>query len=128
MYTQRKRPPRKSEMNTGELKMETAGYIPAKDQIMNIINAGRRLENYRRENYDFEPGQKEYDFPIPDRAPNFDMADASRIAEEVQDSLDLQAESLKQTKDKEAKEKADQIAKDAIDAEQYRKSLTVDQT
>lgn len=107
MYTQRKRPERNPEYNSGEKKVESAGHISAQQQIMNIINAGKRLTEYRKENYDFKPGEKEYDFPIPDRRPNFDMADASEIAENVNERLENQAEA-KKLAEKEKADKEDQ--------------------
>ena len=68
----------KGEVNSGIPIVETAGYIPAKIQIENMILAGQRLSDYRREMYDFgydEPDDETFDDPT--RHPNFDMADAS---------------------------------------------------
>lgn len=59
---------------------EQAGYIPVDVQVKNMILAGQRLGEYRREAYDFEP-----DVDVPDdvdvdptRSPNFDLADGTQ--------------------------------------------------
>lgn len=122
-YTPFVKASRKGEENSGELKVETAGYIPAKMQIENILDAGRRLENYRKENYDFQPGEQEYDFPIPDRTPNFDMADASQIASETEFRLQTQENKEKDRKKKEKEEKDLKNKENAENAEKYKKSL-----
>lgn len=36
---------------------DTSGYIPPMIQIENMINAGQRLNDYRRELYDFPDGE-----------------------------------------------------------------------
>lgn len=63
------------EVNSGELITETAGYLPAKRQIENLMSAGQRLQACRREQFDFDGNEQiGYD---PTRQPNYDMADAS---------------------------------------------------
>lgn len=52
-YTKYKRPKPDPEVNSGEQITETAGYIPADVQITDMIQAGFRLGEYRREMYDF---------------------------------------------------------------------------
>ena len=73
------------EFNSGERLTESAGYVPAKVRIEQMIDAGRRLVDYRRgENYDFPEGDPPEGFvPDPTRDPGFDMADASRIARDA---------------------------------------------
>lgn len=67
---------------------ERAGYIPARTQIEQLINAGVRLDQYRKEAFDFGPGEDvDPDFSDPTRDPNFDMADASALARLAQDNL-----------------------------------------
>lgn len=68
--------PPKGEENDGELLVETAGYIPADVKIESMIDAGRRLMDFRA-GYEFQDGEE-----IPDdyldntRNPNYDLADA----------------------------------------------------
>ena len=45
-YNRQERP---GEINSGENLVERAGYIPAKIQIENLINAGIRLKEHRAE-------------------------------------------------------------------------------
>lgn len=59
-------------------KTETAGYIPADVQILRLIEAGKRLDAYRKEAYDFNPDEEvPDDFIDPTRSGSFDLADAS---------------------------------------------------
>lgn len=66
------------EVNEEPSLVETAGYIPAEEQIMQMISAGVRLGEYREEAYDFGPDE-EVDLGAmdPTRRPGFDLADAS---------------------------------------------------
>lgn len=71
-------------------KTETAGYIAPDVQIMNIIEAGRRLDDYRKEAYDIAPGSDVEDAPIdPTRSGGFDMADASQAKRDLESRADL---------------------------------------
>lgn len=76
------RPHAKLELNDGVSNVETAGYVSAERRITDMINAGQRLVDYRREHFDsvdIKPGE---DLEIdPTRRPGFDMADASQIIE-----------------------------------------------
>jgi len=92
------------EVNSGEVMVEKAGYIPADEQIRNMIEAGMRLGEYRREEYDYAEEEVSADEPLPPvdptRSQEFDMADASQI------SLGLR-ERLKEARDADkAKKKA----------------------
>lgn len=102
-YTQWNRPPVKElEMNDGETITEVQGYIPAKKQIENLLTAGARLSAYRRELYDFGPGDEVPEgFEDPTRSPNFDMADASALGEAVERRLRAQAKAAKEAVAKE---------------------------
>lgn len=72
------------EYNNGKSVTETAGYISAKDQIENLIIAGERLANFRSDQYDFGPDEDvPDDFEDPTRRPNFDLADASALARQI---------------------------------------------
>ena len=67
------------EEHTQESLTERAGYIPAKEQIENFMLSGRRLAEYRKEQYDYESeDQDDGESMDPTRSPNYDLADASR--------------------------------------------------
>lgn len=86
IYGHYKRPKKKPEINSGEIIVEKAGYIPAKQQIMNLINAGKRLLDYRREQYDFsDPKEVDNEFEDPTRKGSFDLADASQITRSIEE-------------------------------------------
>lgn len=75
------------EKNPGKSIVETAGYIPAKNRIENMILAGQRLVDYRKSQFDFEDHDKiDETFSDPTRRPNYDLADAT------QDNYRLEAE------------------------------------
>lgn len=77
---------------------EQAGYISPQNQIENMILAGRRLDEYRKEQYDFN-SEEEIDEELydPTRSGNFDLADASQAQFEVRQRLNEQALKASQT-------------------------------
>lgn len=75
------------EKNSGVLIVETAGYIPAKVQVEQMIMAGRKLAEYRKEMYDFGPDEPDDGYVDPTRSPNYDMADAHQDAMRVADRV-----------------------------------------
>lgn len=103
--------------NSGKTKVETAGYIPADQQIKSLLDAGQRLVDYRR-GYDFAAGQKDNGFIDPTRSPNYDMADASQ---------DLRRSENKKKELVEASEKAriEKIEQDKIIAEKNKVDLEI---
>lgn len=77
-YTRYHRPEKVYEKGGGELVTEVAGYIPAEVQITEMINAGIRLGEYRKEKYDFASEEDvDEDFFDVTRSPGFDLAEAS---------------------------------------------------
>ena len=65
------------EVNSGEILVERVGYISARDRIENLLLAGHRLENYRKEQYDFNSVDEiDETFTDPTRNKSYDMADA----------------------------------------------------
>ena len=99
-YTPKIRPKKIYERTGGKVHVETAGYISAQQQITNLIDAGERLVQYRKESYDIPIGAEDEDPPIdPTRNPNFDLADASELHQK-------NAKRLKNTEEKIAQEKA----------------------
>lgn len=92
------------EQNSGEEIVETSGYMPTQQRIEQMILAGQRLDQARRESYDFD-GEIEEDFYDPTRDPNYDMADAFQDGLKVKAKLE---EQKKVKKDKESMEKVNQ--------------------
>lgn len=104
-YTRFNRPERTMEKNSGEIKVETAGYIPGDIQIRRLIAAGERLEQHRAEMYDFGPDQEVDDEAIdPTRSPGFDMADASQLMMATEESM---RESMRRKKEEIKKQEAE---------------------
>ena len=68
----------------GEEIVDAAGYVPAEQQILTMINAGIRLDENRREMYDYE-GPVSVDTELGDigfdvtRLPNTDPADIAQL-------------------------------------------------
>lgn len=82
-------PRAKPEKGGGKSNTEQAGYIPPKVQIERMIQAGERLAQARREEFDLpegteDPGPEADD---PTREPGFDMADASVLGQGVEERL-----------------------------------------
>lgn len=100
------------EQNDGVTSVDKAGYISAQRRIENIMFAGQRLIQARREMFDFEGNEFDPSFSDPTRNRNYDMADA------FQDGLILKERLEKVSKDqlvqKEAL-KASQTAQEAQD-------------
>lgn len=86
-YTHYDPPKTDEEVNEGELLVETAGYIPAKQLIEQMIFAGQRLAEFRAEMYDYGPDDEDDGMVDPTRRPNFDMADASMMMDEVESKV-----------------------------------------
>jgi len=95
-----KRPEYEGEDNSGEELVETSGYISAEVQIENMILAGERLDEYRRQMYDYPEGLKEGEEAKldPTRRKGFDVIDAQREVERIKRSL--KDEEKKGNKDK----------------------------
>lgn len=83
-YSQSNPPKPAGEYNSGEILVNTVGYRPLKLQIAEVLAAGQRLADYRKLAYDFTAGQPTDDnFIDPTRAPDFDMADAAAIIQQI---------------------------------------------
>lgn len=81
-YTIYDRPEKSPEINSGEILVEKAGYEPAKNKIERMIIAGRRLQDFRRHQFDFQPGEEiDETFIDPTRNPAFDPSDAFQMGE-----------------------------------------------
>jgi hypothetical protein len=74
---------RDMEVNSGEIIVETAGYVPADRRIKELIAAGERLIIHRSQ-FDYDGDVNIDDANIdPTRNPAFDLADASQLSQEV---------------------------------------------
>lgn len=92
--------PDPGEKIAGRRITESAGYVPAKTKIEEMIAAGQRLVDYRAENYDFPPNsevtEKEVDeFFDPTRSPGFDAVDAQNMTQDALNRVKARQESKK---------------------------------
>ena len=84
-YTHEKSP---GEVNLGKNLVEKAGYIPAQARIENMILAGQRLVEHRKEMYDFSDGRDiDENFTDPTRSKNYDMSDAFIMSEAIKNNI-----------------------------------------
>ena len=64
----------------GEVLTDPGGYMPSQAYIEMFLRAGKMLEEYRQEQFDYYLETGEYDFDgmefDPTRRPGYDMADA----------------------------------------------------
>lgn len=87
--------PKTPEKGSGERRVETAGYIDVKTRIENMMMAGQRLIEARKEMYDFD-GEVDEDFYDPTREKSFDMAEAFQIANNLADKARQKAREKQQ--------------------------------
>ena len=74
---------------------EQAGYIPPQIQIENMILAGERLNQSRKEQYDFASADEiDEDAYDPTRSGNFDLADATQMAMSAVEAMKKAEEAL----------------------------------
>jgi len=96
IYTQFKRPEKKFEKKSGPSKVDIAGYRNQNLRIEDLINAGARLVDWRRAQFDFNEGDEiDEDFIDPTRNKGFDMEDASVLQRLVEESIMLTAQEKK---------------------------------
>lgn len=80
--------PSSGEKNTGEVIVETAGYMSPEQQVKNFILSGERLDAYRKNlSYDFDNGIEDISFNDLTRHPDFDAADASAMINDFNDRI-----------------------------------------
>lgn len=95
--------PSPGEPGGGEKLVETSGYIPADVRIQELIMAGERLGDYRRESYDYGPDDEIDDLiEDPTRHPSFGLEDGSQYDREVAQRLEKQKADAKARKKLEA--------------------------
>ena len=103
VFTKWKRPKPDKEINSGEQVTETAGYIPADIQIEDMLAAGMRLGEYRREMYDFDANEEvPEDFMDPTRSPGVDVVDVQNAALAVNSRIVEAQELLKKAEEEKA--------------------------
>lgn len=94
----------KGEVNSGELVVESAGYIPAKVQIERLLFAGQRLSDFRK-------GEFESDFYDPDdvedavNESSLDLVEADEMHRRLVESQESNRRRYEEAKTK-AKEQA----------------------
>ena len=84
-----------AEQNSGITLVERAGYISAQVRIENLMLAGQRLVQARKEMYDFPDGKIDFDFNDPTRRKNYDLADGFQDGLKVEAKLKAQKEAVK---------------------------------
>ena len=84
-----------AEINSGITLVERAGYIPAQQRIENLMLAGQRLFQARKELYDFPDGKIDLNFSDPTRRKNYDLADGFQDGLKVEARLKAQREAVK---------------------------------
>lgn len=102
------RPPTGEEINSGEEIVEKAGYVPAEIQIMEMINAGERLGDYRKERYDYGEGDQDDGMMDPTRAPGVDMADISQMKISLDAKIERGMEEIKENEKMKNKDNKEQ--------------------
>ena len=115
----------REEKSSPETIVETAGYLTAEQRITALFNAGQRLMDYRKSmNYDINsPEEYSEDLsPDPTRAPNFDLADASAIADGLTAVTKNKRSAVERAQAEEAAKAAEQAKKDAEELAAFRKA------
>lgn len=97
VYSQVKRPLPNPEINSGEEIVEKEGYIPAEVQIMDMINAGKRLGEYRKEHYDYAEDEKVPDDAMAVGYGFVDPVDAQLAMKSVTARLEAQAKAAEES-------------------------------
>lgn len=99
-YDNYNRPEVKYEKPYGKNPVEPGASLPVRVQIEQMIGAGRKLNESRANQFDFDEGAEVPDDvqPDPTRNPEFDLADATQIAKATAHNLREQAKSAKSAK------------------------------
>lgn len=85
IYSKYFRPKINDEPGGGKSLIEKGSHIPVMQQVRDMIAAGERLGESRKGAFDFDAGEEvpKDVLPDPTRSYNFDLADATRINEEI---------------------------------------------
>lgn len=110
-------PKTKEKVNNTNI-VERQGYIPAKVRIEAIMQAGERLREFRREQFDFEEGDIDEEFNDPTRVKGFDMADATQMQLQLEqrkkEALENAKTKLEEDKKSESKRKTQDISTEDV--------------
>jgi len=80
IYTQQKRPPKVMESGGRPNKVDNTGYISTQKRIENLLAAGKRLVEYRSNQFDFPEGKEiDEDNTDPTRERALDPADVFQV-------------------------------------------------
>jgi hypothetical protein len=92
-FTKDVRPNRVPEHMNPKTKTETVGALTLLQRIENVIAAGQRLTDYRRERYDLAPGEPAEKAQIdPTRAKSFGFAEAADLEKRLVNNAKTRAE------------------------------------
>ena len=85
IYSKYVRPKTNDEPGGGKSLIEKGSHVPVMQQVRDMIAAGERLGESRKGAFDFDEGEEvpKDVLPDPTRSSNFDLADATRISEEI---------------------------------------------
>lgn len=108
-YTQYDVPDKFEEKNSGEIIVESAGYVPSKVMIENMMFAGRALDEARM-NSGYDSDEEAIDNYDPTTEPDYDIVDAHQDGLAVDQRLREQKEAAERSA-KEAAEKAEKEEK-----------------
>lgn len=67
-------------------KVETAGYVDKEKMILSMINAGLRLQEVRKNEFDGSNSEEALENADPTRVNGFDIVDAGVLLSQLQDS------------------------------------------
>lgn len=85
------REPHEKTKASKELLVNRAGYIPTHRKVQALLEAGRRLVEYREQSnggYDFETDEIDETYYPETRRPGYDMADASMAQNALKSKYD----------------------------------------
>lgn len=82
------RPIYEGEIFDDEIITETAGFLPMKNRIENLMLAGQRLVESRVEQFDFPDGVDDGQEVDPSRVPTTDLAEISIALQKVTRNLE----------------------------------------
>lgn len=99
--------------------VDPSGYVSPKQRIENLIRAGERLDEFRREQYDYDTLEEDDgEWTDPMRTPGLDLADVHRIRQETLRRMSSRAargEDSERPPEKQESSVADVIATEAAD-------------
>lgn len=94
--------PIKGEINDGKTITEIAGYLTLEQQVTTLVNAGIRLDNFRKGRYDVELKDSDFDdddLPLDiTRNPGFDHADAAIVMNQLESEFQSKRKQKKEEK------------------------------